>query len=414
MTPAARLQMAIEILEAMGETHQPLDRFLKQWFRGRRFAGSKDRREIGEMVFAVQRAHARLAHRMGSDNPRALAIALAAEQGVDPAALCGGGYGPAPLTDAERAALARPPDPIPDWVRGEYPLWLEDELKRGFGDRLMEEMEALQARAPVDLRVNTLKASRPDVLAALKAESFAVQPTPWSPVGIRIPPGEGNAALAKSDLFARGAFEFQDEAAQIASLLARARPGMTVLDLAAGAGGKALAMAAVMRNEGRILAFDDSKERLAPLAGRAARAGATIIAAADRRGGPAWGTGGFDVVFLDAPCSGTGTWRRQPELRWRLTPQRLAELAAIQDALLDEAAHHVRPGGLILYVTCSMLPVENQDRVAAFLARRPDFSPVTLADGWQGPVPPGLAQDFRASPARTGTDGFFAAGLRRS
>jgi 16S rRNA (cytosine967-C5)-methyltransferase len=410
--------MAIEILEAMGETRQPLDRFLKQWFRGRRFAGSKDRREIGEMVFAVQRAHARLAHRMGSDNPRALAIALAAEQGGDPAALCGGGYGPAPLTDAERAALARPPGPMPDWVRGEYPPWLEDELKRGFGDRLMEEMEALQARAPVDLRVNTLKASRPDVLAALKAEGFAVQPTPWSPVGIRIPPGEGHAALAKSELFLRGAFEFQDEAAQIASLLAGARPGMTVLDLAAGAGGKALAMAAAMQNKGRILAFDDSKQRLAPLAGRAARAGATIIATTERRGGPAWGDGqrrnAFDVVFLDAPCSGTGTWRRQPELRWRLTPQRLADLTRIQNDLLDDAARHVRPGGLILYATCSVLPVENQDRVAAFLGRRPDFSPVSLADGWQGPVPPGLAQDFRASPARTGTDGFFAAGLRRS
>jgi 16S rRNA (cytosine967-C5)-methyltransferase len=189
---------------------------------------------------------------------------------------------------------------------------------------------------------------------------------------------------------------------------------MAVLDLAAGAGGKALAMAAAMQDQGRILAFDDKAERLKPLAERAARAGASIIALAEGRGGPAWGNGKFDVVFVDAPCSGTGTWRRQPELRWRLTPRQLTELTGIQDGLLDEAARHTAPGGLVLYATCSVLPVENQDRVQSFLARRPEFSLVNLADGWAGHPPPGLAGDFRASPARTGTDGFFAAGLRRS
>lgn len=414
VTPAARLQMAIEILEGLSATAQPLDRFLKQWFRTRRFAGSKDRRQIGETVFAVQRARARLAHRMGSESPRALVLALAVEHGGDVDALFSGGYGPAPLNADERAALAQPPAPMPDWVRGEYPLWLEGELKRSLGDALMDEMAALQARAPVDLRVNTLKANRPDVLAALQAMGFAAQPTPWSPVGVRIPAGEGGAALAKSDLFAAGAFEFQDEAAQIAALLADAKPGQSVLDLAAGAGGKALAMAAAMGNRGTILAFDDKAERLAPLAERAARAGAAIIATADRRSGPAWGKGKFDIVFLDVPCSGTGTWRRQPELRWRLTPQRLAELNGIQDGLLDDAVRHTAPGGLILYATCSLLATENQDRVQAFLARQPDFRPVDLAENWpHGPVP-GLSGDFRAGPARTGTDGFFAAGLRRS
>jgi 16S rRNA (cytosine967-C5)-methyltransferase len=420
--------MAIEILEGLGATQQPLDRFLKQWFRSRRFAGSADRRAIGETVFAIQRSRARLAHRMGCESARAMVVALAAEQGGDMTALFSGGYGPAPLSEAERAASARTPDALPDWVRGEYPPWLEDELKRAFGERLMAEMAAMQARAPVDLRVNTLKASRPDVLAALKADGFAVEPTPWSPVGIRIPrehragaerrsPGdqnkfEGSAALAKSALFAGGAFEFQDEAAQIASLLAGARPGMAVLDLAAGAGGKALAMAAAMQDRGRILAFDDRPERLAPLAERAARAGADVIAMAARRDG--WDKDLFDLVFLDAPCSGTGTWRRQPELRWRLTPERLADLTRIQDRLLDEAARHTRPGGMILYATCSVLPVENQDRIAAFLARQPRFVRVNLMENWQAVPPPGLAGDFRASPARTGTDGFFAAGLGRS
>lgn len=418
MTPAARLQMAIEILEGLGATDQPLDRFLKAWFRSRRFAGSKDRREIAETVFAVQRARARLAHRMGSTAPRALVIALAAQQGADMDALFGGGYGPAPLSGDERAALARQPLPVPDWVRGEYPEWLDGELRRAFGPRLMDEMAALQARAPVDLRVNTLKAARADVLAALTALGFDARPTPWSPVGVRIAAGAGSAALAASELFAGGAFEFQDEAAQIAALLAGARPGMAVLDLAAGAGGKALAMAAAMGNRGTILAFDDKPERLAPLARRAARAGATIITIAQRRGGPAWGAsskgGKFDLVFADVPCSGTGTWRRQPELRWRLTPDRLAALTRIQDGLLDEAARHLAPDGLIVYATCSILPVENRDRVAAFLARQPDFRPVNLAQNQEINPPPGLSEDLRASPALTGTDGFFAAGLRRA
>jgi 16S rRNA (cytosine967-C5)-methyltransferase len=417
VTPAARLQMAIEILEGLEATAQPLDRFVKAWFRSRRFAGSGDRREIAETVFAIQRERAGLAHRMASATPRALAIGLAARRGADMEALFSGGYGPAPLSDDERAALARPAVVPPDWVRGEYPEWLGGELARAFGPRLMNEMAALQARAPVDLRVNTLRATRSDVLAALEEQGFAARPTPWSPVGVRIAAGAGGAALARSDLFAAGAFEFQDEAAQIAALLAGARPGMAVLDLAAGAGGKTLAMAAAMENRGCIVAFDDKPERLAPLAQRAARAGAGIIAIADRRGGPAWNgrqAGGFDVVFVDAPCSGTGTWRRQPELRWRLTPQRLAALVRIQDGLLDEAARYAAPDGLILYATCSVLPVENRDRVAAFLGRHPDFQPVNLAQRWEGPSPPGLCGDLRASPALTGTDGFFAAGLRRS
>jgi 16S rRNA (cytosine967-C5)-methyltransferase len=279
-------------------------------------------------------------------------------------------------------------------------------------------MAALQARAPVDLRVNTLKAARADVLAALQGPGFAAAPTPHSPVGIRIPPGEGSAALAASPLFLSGAFEFQDEAAQIAALLAGARPGLRVLDLAAGAGGKALAMAAAMNNDGEILAFDDNPKRLAPLAQRAARAGAGCIVATDQRGGPLWGDGKFDLVFLDAPCSGTGTWRRQPELRWRLTPERLAELTGIQDRLLDEAARHVvergaGPGGRLVYATCSLLPQENEDRVAAFLTRHPGFRHQDAVAAWPGAIP-GLGPDFRASPALTGTDGFYCALLEQA
>jgi 16S rRNA (cytosine967-C5)-methyltransferase len=416
MTPSARIQAAIDILAALDATQQPVDRYLRDFFRARRYAGSKDRRAIAERVFDILRHRARFTHRMGEPSARALMIAALLADGEDPAALFSGGYGPTPLTEPESAAIAVTPPPAPPHVAGEYPEWLTPSLSRAFGGGLAEAMAALQGRAPVDLRVNTLKASRPDVLAGLQAEGFAAAPTPHSPIGIRIPPGEGSALLTRSPLFQAGAFEFQDEAAQIASLLAGARPGICVLDLAAGAGGKALAMAAAMDNQGAILAFDDNPRRLAPLVERAARAGASCITLAQGRGGPLWGNGKFDLVFLDAPCSGTGTWRRQPELRWRLTPARLAELTGIQDGLLDEAARHVGergagPGGRLVYATCSLLPEENEDRVAAFLARNPAFRRLDAAAAWGGKIP-GLGQDFRASPHRTGTDGFYCALLQ--
>ena len=409
MTPAARLQMAIEILEGLETTAQPTDRFLKAWFRTRRFAGSGDRRAIAERVFSVQRHHAALAHRMGDERPRALMIAALLESGEDAEALFTGGYGPAPLTDAERAAIAATPGPAPDWVRGEYPPWLESELKRAFGDRLPEEMQAFIGRAPTDLRINTLKAAREEVLQALQAQGAAAAPTPYAPHGIRITGEAGN--LSETPLFKSGAFEIQDEAAQIASALCAATPGMRVLDLAAGAGGKSLALAAAMENRGEIVACDVRGDALVELEKRAARAGVTIIKTLHldhtQPSGP------FDLVLVDAPCSGTGTWRRQPELRWRLTPARLTELTALQDRLLHRAAGLTAPGGRLVYATCSILPVENQDRVAAALARHPGFSLADLGCTWPVNQPPGLNQDFRASPALTGTDGFYCAGLRR-
>jgi len=406
MTPAARLQMAIDILEGLEKTTQPTDRFLKSWFRIRRFAGSKDRRAIAEQVFAAQRRRAQLSHRMGSDTPRARIIAARLESAEDIAALFSGGYGPAPLSDAEQAAIAATPAPAPDWVTGEYPLWLEGELKRAFGDDLPNEMAAFIDRAPTDIRVNTLKASREEVLATL---GVACAPTPFAPHGIRI--GGDATQLSKSPLFESGAFEFQDEAAQIASVLCGAQPGMRVLDLAAGAGGKSLALAAAMHNQGEIIASDVRGEALFELEKRSARAGVTIIKTLPLDHGQP--SGDFDLVLVDAPCSGTGTWRRQPELRWRMTPGWLAALTETQDKLLNQAAPLVRPGGRLVYATCSVLPTENQDRVEAFLARHPGFTPIHLAQAWGSSPPPGLGPDFRASPAKTGTDGFYCAGLRR-
>ena len=406
MTPAARLQMAIDILEGLEKTTQPTDRFLKSWFRIRRFAGSKDRRAIAEQVFAAQRRRAQLSHRMGSDSPRARIIAALLEGGEDIAALFSGGYGPAALSDAEQAAIAATPAPAPDWVTGEYPLWLEGELKRAFGDDLPAEMAAFIERAPTDIRVNSLKTSRQAVLAALGIDAA---PTPFAPYGIRI--GGDATQLSKSPLFESGAFEFQDEAAQIASVLCGAQPGMRVLDLAAGTGGKSLALAAAMQNQGEIIASDVRGEALFELEKRSARAGVTIIKTLPLDHGQPSGV--FDLVLVDAPCSGTGTWRRQPELRWRMTPGWLEALTQTQDKLLDQAAALVRPGGRLVYATCSILPAENQDRVESLRARHPGFTPINLAQEWGSGPPPGLGQDFRASPAKTGTDGFYCAGLRR-
>jgi 16S rRNA (cytosine967-C5)-methyltransferase len=389
MTPAARLQAAIDILST--GTAQPLDRQLKAWFRGHRFAGSGDRRAITERIYAIFRHHAHFTHRMGSGNPRALAIASLLADGENPENYFTGGYGPAPLSDAERAAIAAAPLPPPSWVEGEYPLWLEEELQRSFGARLAEEMRALQHRAPVDIRVNRLKARRDEVLAQLTADGLDCAKLENLPDAIRCSAG---AALTAHPLFTAGAFEIQDVAAQEAVMLCQAKPGMRVLDLTAGAGGKSLGLAAAMENKGKIVASDIREEALTELSRRANRAGAGIIHTHLLGSLP---QGPFDLVLLDAPCSGSGTWRRQPELKWRLSPERLASLCALQDQLLVQAASFQ---ARLVYATCSILRRENEDRVEAFLAAHPDFSRE--------------AMDFHASPAAIGSDGFYASVLTRA
>ena len=413
MKPAARIEAVIEILDGLTRTDQPVDRYLRDWAKAHRFAGSKDRASIGERVFAIMRHRASFAWRMQSESPRALAIASLLNEDFDEPALenifSGEKYAPAKLTEEERALILLPPKEMPPLsVQGEFPEFLQDELTERFGEYLLPEMAALTERAPIDLRVNTLKATREEILQQLRDEGYDANPTRHSPLAIRIPPGEGSAALSKSSAFENGLFEFQDEAAQIASLLCGARPGMRVLDSAAGAGGKSLALAAAMENKGEIVARDIRPDALARLAGRAARAGVTIIH-------NDLGSTPFDLVLVDAPCSGSGTWRRQPELKWRLTPNRLEQFIKIQDQLLAEAASSLKPGGRLVYATCSVLPCENEGRIAAFLEAHPGFSLVPAARLWRDitdqPPPPGMGEFFRASPYLTGTDGFFAAVL---
>ncbi len=419
MTPAARLQAAIDILEGLSTSRLPADRFIRDFFRARRYAGSKDRASVTERVYDVFRHRASFAWRMSGDSPRALVMASLSQKGLGSdeisALFSGEGHGPAILTDEERAALIAPPtEQAAAYIRGEYPQFLQEEVARAFGDFAVDEMAAMQARAPVDLRVNTLKASRDDVVAALNGEGFDAQPTRHSLLGIRLENAKGLAALQQSKLFLDGAFEFQDEAAQIAVLLAAAKPGMKVLDLAAGAGGKSLALAAAMNNTGAITAHDIDEGRLRQIEPRATRAGVSII---QTHAGTRPPSRPYDLVFLDAPCSGSGTWRRAPENKWRLTQERLTELNALQDMLLDQAAARAAGKARIVYATCSFLTSENEDRVLAFLARHPAFAVQAAAQVWRESAgtepPPGVDEFFNATPLTTGTDGFFAAILAR-
>ncbi len=412
LRPAARLQSVIEIVDGLAASAMPADRFIREFFRARRYAGSKDRAAVAERVFQIYRHRASYAWRMGGEAPRALVMASLLGEGAsadDIASLFAGeGYGPAPLGDDERAAIAHPPPGEPPLhVKGEFPAFLESELVERFGDSLLLEMQAMTARAPIDLRVNSLKATREDVLALLRADGYAAEPAPYAPHGIRVASGEGAARLSRHSAYEGGLFEFQDEASQIVCGLCGAKPGMRVLDLAAGAGGKALALAAQMENRGEIVAADIAPGRLAQIGPRADRAGAAIIRTDSAP------QGAFDVVLVDAPCSGSGAWRRQPEQKWRLTPARLAELLQIQDSLLDRAAAHVGAGGRLVYSTCSLLPCENEHRVAAFLDRTPGFAAIPAAALWHGSaqLPPGMGEFFVASPYAGGMDGFFAAVL---
>ncbi len=417
MKPAARLQAAIDILSALEKTDQPADRLIRAYFRERRYAGSKDRAAVAERVFSVLRHRFSLAWSIQDEAPRALVLASVVLDGGDPDTLfTGEAHAPSVLSEEEeKRRKAMRSDP-PLHAEGEFPQFLEPELVRAFGDRVLREMAALQLRAPVDLRVNTLRRERGEVLAALVAQGFTAQATPFAPHGIRIASGEASSSLGRGAMFESGAFEFQDEAAQIAALLCRARPGMRILDLAAGAGGKTLALAAAMRNQGEIVACDIRQPALQELAARAARAGATNIQTHLLDGG-APPDGRFDAVLLDAPCSGSGTWRRQPELRWKLTPKVLAQRIALQDELLDRAATLVRPGGRLIYATCSILPSENRGRVAQFRARHRAFALVPAAEIWARETgmeaPPAMQDDFRATPSTTATDGFYCAVLQR-
>ncbi len=433
MTPGARLQAAIEILEQALPAPLSVDATLDAYFRRRRYAGGGDRRAVRAHVYGVLRRKARLEWRLEkaglSSSPRALVLAdLIVGDGVNAEEAAGlfasSAHAPAALSGGERrAALALSgrflDDPaMPDPVRFEYPAWLDSSLRAAFGENLAAEMAALNAQAPLDLRVNGAKTSRDQARDMLRVEKIESIPTPLAPWGLRI---NDPVRVHETRAFKQGLVEVQDEGSQVVALLVGARPGMTVVDYCAGAGGKTLALAAAMSERGlfrgRLVACDTDAERLERMTERLDRAGAggieRVVLAEDA---PPTNISNADRVLLDVPCSGSGAWRRDPLVKWRLDAARLAELAALQGRILTAAARLVRPGGRLIYATCSVLPEENEAPIASFLDHDNSFQIVPIAEAWRetlGGAPPARDRFLRLTPASQGTDGFFAAVLER-
>ncbi len=430
MRTGAQLRAAVEVLDEISRRHRPAADALADWGRSHRFAGSGDRAAIGNVVFDVLRRRLSLAARMGNAEPRALVIgaaldALGLTHDEVSAAADGSAHALDPLSADERAGLERElPDALPAHIAGDFPEWLRAHLARVFGERAAEEGAALARRAPVDLRVNTLKATREKVLAALT--QYHPEPTPLSPVGVRLPPPIGRARAPQVEAEAahgKGWVEVQDEGSQLAALMAGAKPREQILDVCAGSGGKALALAALMGNTGQVYAYDRDRLQFRPIFERLTRAGARnvqVVTAGDEAALRALGPR-FDVVVVDAPCTGSGTWRRRPDAKWRLKPQQLALRIREQQTVLTLARDLVKPSGRLVYVTCSLLAEENTDQIAWFLGGAPEFSIMPFTEVWRaslGTEPPASA-DLRddgllLTPARHDTDGFYVATLRRS
>lgn len=433
MIPAARIAAAIELLSAIDNDARPADAVASHYFRTRRYIGAKDRRAISERVWGCLRRRARLswwlAEQQLEDWPRERVIAdLVLTERLDLAAIAplfpGEHQTPEKLTLADKKLIEalRGKDifnhamSLP--VRGEFPAWLEPRLTALFGEDAPREIALLREEAPVDLRINSLKTDRATAQGALAKEGLKSLPTRFSPIGLRLP---ARVALTAQTLFKEGLVEVQDEGSQLVALLADARPGQVVLDLCAGAGGKTLAMAATMENKGRLIACDTHSGRSERATQRLRRAGVhnvtrrVLVYDHDK-----WlkrQNGAFDRVLVDAPCSGTGTWRRNPDAKWRLTEQGLANLVALQARILDQAAPLVKPGGRLIYATCSLLPEENDRQIERFLADHRDYRLLPVAQIWTetvgGDCPTNDAM-LHLTPARHETDGFFAALMLRS
>ena len=424
MTPSARLQATIELLERISSSRIPMDGTMGDYLRHRRSIGSTDRAEIAERTYQIMRAHARLgwwlAKAGAQDTPRtrALAWVMLGERG-DPAALFDASkYGPMVLNDQEQelaAALAgnrldEAPD-MPEAVRVECPPEHEAALRERFGDDFAVEMAAMLDGAPLDLRVNTGKVDRKTLKDSLAKDRVQTDETPFSPWGLR---ARRKAYLAKTKAFQKGWFDIQDEGSQLIAAVCDAQPGMQVLDYCAGAGGKTLALAGAMQNKGRIVAMDTEKSRLEKARPRFRKAGVhdiIEIRPIEEEKSRKWlkrQKGTFDIVLIDVPCSGTGTWRRNPDTRWRTFGPPLEELLAVQADILSRATRAVKPGGKLVYATCSLLPAENERQIEAFLKENPDFTLSELDTPYaKGPY-------MRLSPHQHNTDGFFAAILTRN
>lgn len=423
MRLGGRIAAAEEILHDIGSRRTPVAMALRDWAKSHRFAGSKDRAAIGNIVYDALRRKSSFAFRMDDDSPRALAFAGAVWGcGVSAPQLdfVGDRHAPKSLSEQEKALLGGQIEltDAPLWVQADVPEWLWPAFENNFTDEAVQEGQALAQRPPLDLRTNALKAKRADI-------QTEATPTPLSPLGLRHPPVDGfsrHPDVQSTADYQRGKIEIQDEGSQIVSLLCAAQSGDKVLDYCAGGGGKSLALAGDMNNQGELYAYDIDKRRLAPTWQRADRAGASIIEviAPPAEALPAL-EGRMDRVLIDAPCTGVGTWRRKPDAKWRLTESALERRCKEQRTVLDQGSRFVKQGGFLFYVTCSMLAEENEAQIYAFLERNDGFSLLSAGEvfeerfGVDGPKPwseDGLT--LTMTPASTGTDGFFFAVMERN
>lgn len=424
-----RIAAAIAVLADIDAHKRPVAEALKAWGLNNRFAGAGDRAAIGNLVYDALRRKSSHAFAMGSDAPRALVLSVVVREwgeNIDElnASFGGDRFAPAPI-DADEAAKLTAADPLagaPDHVRGDVPEWVASHLAESFGEDWVGEAHDLSGRPPLDLRVNTLKANRDKALRALGR--FAPDASVTIPQGIRFPAGERDSRtpnVQSEEGYIKGWFEVQDFGSQIVAALAGARGGEQVLDLCAGAGGKTLAMAAAMQNRGQIFAYDSDRTRLAPIYDRLKRAGArNVQVRAPGEGALDDLVGKLDRVVVDAPCTGSGTWRRQPTAKWKLTPEQLAVRVEEQRAILIEAAKYLKPGGTLVYITCSVLPEENARQASAFLAENPDFTAIAGNKLWMSHFS-GARLRARFSPEGgvgltphlTGTDGFYVIAMQR-
>jgi len=431
MTPAARLAAAIEVLAAIEAERRPAADALKSWGLAHRFAGSGDRAAIAGLVYDVLRRRASSAFLMGDVTARAVILGmLRRERELDTEAIAkladGSKYGPPELSVDERARLdAGSISGAPPHIAGDYPEWLDPYFTRSFGDARAEEGAALASRAPLDLRVNTLKAER--AAAAAMVADLGPEMTRWSPWGLRIrlAADARSPAIHAEPAFLKGLVEIQDEGSQLAALFSGAKPGEQVLDLCAGAGGKTLALAAMMQNKGQIFATDDDKRRLAPIHDRLKRSGARNVQVRTPKsiGGEISDLAGrMDLVLIDAPCTGTGAWRRNPDAKWRMRPGALEQRITEQAEILDRAVPLLKPGGRIVYVTCSVLDSENGAQVKAFIARHGQFSVQTPAEVTEALGDRSLVfakaarlsdEGILMTPRTTDTDGFFVSVMKQ-
>ena len=437
MTPGARVAATIELLdEIVSHSERPADLVANAYFRARRFIGGGDRRAVSDRVWSILRRYGQLAWwlertRHPDRGARAIVAAdLMLVEGLDMAGLeamfDGGTYRPSRLDEAEVRALRQmeghslPHPEQPDWVRLNIQEWVAPHFKEAYGEGWGREIAALDTPPPVDLRVNRLKVTVEEAREALARDGIETEPMRYATDGLRL---RRRLSVVKGDAFQNGLVEIQDEGSQLVAALVDAQPGMQIADYCAGAGGKTLAMAARMNNKGRVVAMDVYESRLDRSAQRLRRAGAHNVERraidADNRKWMKRQAGAFDRVLVDAPCTGTGTWRRNPDGRWTLQPKDLEELLPKQAMILDAAAKLVKPGGGLIYATCSVLPAENEHQIGGFLERHPEFEVVPVAAIWREVLasePPPEVENgpyLRLSPLKHGTDGFFGAALVR-